>query len=245
MLTAYLDESGHESDLVIVAGFLGNDEQWTQCAELWRKGLGPQRRYLHMKKLRFNKFGIRRMLETLGAIPHDCGLRAIMSVTPVNYYSDLVNGTMAEKLVKGYYLSVISIIDTIVKRIPKDERVKLVFEQQDEYEKGTRIIFNSSNHKTPSGEPKLAGIEYIPKDSSVLTQPADYLSFALLQGFRDQTSKKYRWSEPILQNKQPAFGLVPERETLRKVIKRTIAQHPELMGDIGHFLRFPLSHPVK
>lgn len=132
MLTAYLDESGHEGNTVIVAGFLGDDSQWEQCAEEWQKGLGPQRRLLHMKELRWSKHGVRNTLATLGAIPHACGLREVMGVAPVMYYNDLVAGTMAEKMTKGYYIAVIAIIDSILKNIPKHETVKLVFEQQDE-----------------------------------------------------------------------------------------------------------------
>ncbi len=217
--------------------FLGTDEQWQDCAQKWRKGLGPQRKMLHIKDLRFNKFGIRRMLETLGAIPHASGLRAVMAATPVEYYKDLVAGTLTEKLTRGYYISVIAIIDSIVKNIPRNERLTLVFEQQNEYERGARMIFDSSQHKTASGERQLAGIEYIPSDSSLLTQPADYLAFALLQGFRDRTSKKYQWCLPILKNTQPALGIVPDRDNLRKVIANTVAQHPELMGDMDHFQR--------
>ncbi len=237
MLTAYLDESGHEGNLVIIAGFMGHDDEWTECAERWRNGLGPQRRLLHMKSLRWSKHGTRKLLATLGAIPHECGLRAVMAVTPVQHYEDLVSGTLAQKLVKGYYLSVIGIIDAILKNVPKDETVKFVFEQQEEYELSTRIILNARNDMTSTGARRVSGVEYIPKDDSILTQPADYLAFALLQGFRDQTSKKYKWCEPILKNKQKAFGIVQDRERLRKTIKATIDQHPELMGDIDHFVR--------
>jgi len=164
-----------------------------------------------------------------------------LGVAPVEYYSDLVAGTVAEKLTKGYYIAVIAIVDAILKNIPEDERVKIVFEQQEEYESNTRLIFNSNQSLTPSGERRLSGIEYIPKDDSVLTQPADFLAFALLQGFRDQSSKKYAWCEPILRNTQSAYGLVPNRDDLRKVIKSTLDNHPELMGDSAHFLATPIS----
>jgi hypothetical protein len=236
MLTAYLDESGHEGNTVIVAGFLGSDTQWERCATDWRIGLGPQRRLLHMKDLRWSKHGVRNMLATLGAIPHASGLRAVMGVAPVEYYKDLVVGTLAERMAKGYYIAVIAIIDAIVKNIPKDETVKLVFEQQDEYEPSTRMIFAVHTGTTPSGLRKLSGIEYIPKDSSVLIQPADFLAFALLQGFRDRTTKKYKWCLPILRNTQTAFGMVPDRDNLRKIIKNTMDAHPELSGDMAHFI---------
>jgi hypothetical protein len=40
MLTAYLDESGHEGkDLVILAGFMGTAEQWEKCEADWHSEL--------------------------------------------------------------------------------------------------------------------------------------------------------------------------------------------------------------
>ncbi len=55
MLTAYLDESGHDSkDWMCLAGFLGNENQWKDCSEKWRIGLGPNRKSLHMRTLRWN-----------------------------------------------------------------------------------------------------------------------------------------------------------------------------------------------
>jgi hypothetical protein len=48
---------------------------------------------------------------------------------------------------------------------------------------------------------------------------------------------KYQWCLPILKNTQPALGIVPDRDNLRKVISNTIARHPELMGDMDHFAR--------
>jgi hypothetical protein len=228
MLTAYLDESGHEAnDVVIIAGFLGNDEQWIRCAEEWKRGLGPQRKLLHMKDLRWSKFGTRKLLATLGGIPHACGLHAVMAGVRVTEYYDLVAGSIAEKLCKGYYFALIAIIDSILKNIPGDETVKLVLESQKEYEGSAHFIFEARDEVTPSGERKLSGIEYIPKESSLLTQPADYLAYAMLQGFRDRKSKKYQWCSPILRNSQVAYGIVPERDNIRRIIKNTLDEYPE------------------
>lgn len=228
MLTAYLDESGHETkDAVIVAGFLGNDEQWRQCAEQWRAGLG-KRKFLHMKKLRFKRDRDRQLLERLGPIPHQCGLRALLGVVPVIRYFDLVSGTAAEKLTKGYYFCLITIFDAIVKNTPKDEAVKFVFEVQEEYEIQARSYFDANKHHlTSGGEPKFNSIEFIPKNSSILTQPADYLAFSLLQQFRDPQSVKSKWCDPIRHNTQPVFGLVHDGEGLRRVIKSSLRKHPE------------------
>src|SRR5208283_2300018 len=53
MLTAYFDESGiHKGDhLCVVAGWVGNDAQWTSFVVDWIKALG-HRKNLHMKSLR-------------------------------------------------------------------------------------------------------------------------------------------------------------------------------------------------
>ena len=227
MLTAYLDESAHETEDVIVAGFLGNDEQWIQCAERWREGLG-KRKFLHMKDLRFKKPRVRELLGRLGPIPHECGLRALLATVPVNSYYDLVSDTPAERLTKGYYFCLITIFDAIVKNTPKDESVKFVFEAQNEYEILSRRFFDDNKHHlTSAREPKFNSIEFIPKDSSILTQPADYLAFSILQVFRDPKSLKSKWCEPIRRNTQSAFGIVHDGKGLRDVVKSSLGKMPE------------------
>jgi hypothetical protein len=228
MLTAYLDESGHETrDVVIIAGFLGNAEQWSCCAERWSKALLPSQS-LHLNELRWNKERTRKLLARLGPIPHECGLNAIIGAVRVGDYYDLVAGTQAEKLTKGYALCLLTVMDAILKNTPQDERVELVLEAQHEYKTQAEMIFRSHEERqTLEGLPRLSGIKFIPKESSILTQPADYLAYALLQGFRDQKSKKTQWCQPILQNLKPGFGMVPDREGLRAVIQRTLELQPE------------------
>ena len=172
MLTAYLDESAHETKDVIVAGFLGNDEQWEECARKWKVGLG-KRKYLHVKELRFKRDRDRELLERLGPIPHECGLVPLLATVPVSSYEDLVFKTRAEKMTKGYYLCLVTLFDAIAKNTPEDESVKFVFEVQKEYEIRAKWYFDGNEHRrTSSGDPKFSGIEFIPKDSSILTQPA-------------------------------------------------------------------------
>lgn len=232
MLTAYLDESAHETDDVIVANFIGSDEQWSQCAEKWRIGLG-KRKFLHMKKLRFQKARVKELLERLGPIPHQCGLRALLATVPVNSYSDLVSGTHAERMTKGYYLCLMTIFDAVVKNTPKDQSVKFIFEVQEEYEIRAKGFFETNKHHlTSTGEPKFSSIEFIPKESSILTQPADYLAFSILQQFRDPESLKAKWCEPIRRNTQEAFGIVHNGKDLREVIKSSLLKMPEFAKQI-------------
>jgi hypothetical protein len=227
MLIAYLDESGHEGkDAVVVAGFLGNENQWTLCEGLWREGLG-KRKSLHMKSLRWKKDRVRQLLERLGPIPHKCGLRALVGGVRISDYHDLVAGTKAEKLTKGYQFCVMTVMDALAKNLPNDETVKLIFETQDQYEVQARNIFeNNKHHVTTFGEAKFSSIDFIPKDSTSLTQPADYLAFAILQDYRDPKSTRARWCAPIRQITQPAWGMVPDQEGLRAVIKTSLDKHP-------------------
>jgi hypothetical protein len=228
MLTAYLDESGHETkDAVIIAGFLGNDEQWRECAAQWRAALG-KRKALHMKTLRWKKDSTRCLLERLGPIPHQCGLRALIGMLRVTDYYDLVSGTKAEKMLKGYYFCLMTIFDAVVKNTPKDERVKFVFEGQKEYEIRAKNFFNANEHRrTSAGEPKFSAIEFIPKADSILTQPADYLAFAKLQQHRNPQSQKTAWCTSIMLNTQPALGMIHDGEGLREVVKSALLKHPE------------------
>src|SRR5690349_4944011 len=79
MLTAYLDESGHESkNWMFLAGFLGNEEQWRDFVPKWQAGLGPQRKCLHMTELRWNRERTQTLLRKLGPIPEQCKLEPMM-----------------------------------------------------------------------------------------------------------------------------------------------------------------------
>jgi hypothetical protein len=43
VLTAYLDESGHEGQgMMVLAGFLGDDGQWRECEKKWKRALGKK-----------------------------------------------------------------------------------------------------------------------------------------------------------------------------------------------------------
>jgi hypothetical protein len=48
------------------------------------------------------------------------------------------------------------------------------------------------------GKPKLANWRFIPKDSTSLTEPADYLAYALFQIWKNKTSRRSIWCRPIL-----------------------------------------------
>ena len=75
VITAYIDESGYGSkEIIVLGGFVGNDDQWTLCATAWKVGL-QRKKALHMKEQWWKKPNrIKPLLERLGKIPHSCGL---------------------------------------------------------------------------------------------------------------------------------------------------------------------------
>jgi hypothetical protein len=234
MLTAYLDETGHEGkDLVVLAGFLGDEDQWKKCEAEWRVGLG-KKKHLHMKKLRWSESKPHRhkeLLDRLGSIPHSAGLQAIYSAVRVADYEDLLDGTQMQKLMKGYFVTLLGIIDIVAKNIPPEETFKLVLEIQQEYAAGAYQIYLGMKARTPDGRRKLISLEFIEKDQSSLAEPGDYLAYALLQKYRDSKSLRCERCAPILENTRPALARnhLNERETLRKFVRGLIVKYPDLM----------------
>jgi len=231
VLTAYLDESGQESkDYVFVAGFLGNEGQWKQCAREWKLALGA-RHGLHMSRLRWaNPKKIEPLLKRLGPIPHRCGLEPLLGGVRVKDYEDLVVGTPGAKVMAGYIAALYPLVIQMLKVVPPDERVELVFESQDRYESlvhttlSNLITVKDANFFMSDGvTPKLASWKFVPKSSTILTQPADFFAYTATQLYRDQKSVKSRLCMPICPNgnKSVAIGKVMERKVIRRTIELT------------------------
>jgi hypothetical protein len=232
MQTAYVDESGHETkDWMFVAGFMGDDEQWKQFVPMWREALGGKEA-LHMNELRWNNDRTRKLLARLGPVPDNCGLTAVVGGVRVSDYEDLLRGTPAKRLLKGYVACIYPLVVNILRSLPDTERLTIVFEQQHEYqpfaECALAAIVSLRNQKpnwflTRDGLPKLASWAFVPKNSTTLTQPADYFVYALRQLYHDRHSKKTEWCKPILTSGNgQGIGAV----MTRKLIRQTIVELP-------------------
>jgi len=135
MYTAYLDETGvHDNHWVFIAGFLGKKEQWESLIPQWKLGLG-QREKLHMHKLRWANSSTKRLLSTLGPIPKRCGLRPVVGGIKYSDYEDLIKGTIIQKPAQAYLCSMVALVSSILKFLPTDERVELVFAEQSKYKR--------------------------------------------------------------------------------------------------------------
>jgi len=229
MLKAYIDESGHESKgWMFLAGFLGREEQWRDFVPKWKSALGPQRKFLHMRRLRWKKDSTKQLLARLGPIPEKCGLEGLMAGVRFQDYEDLVFGTREEKLLKGYMACLMPMVIQTLRGIPDDERLELVFEQQREYQPFVNMALpfaamsNQPWQVTKDGRPKLAKWSFVPKGSTVMTDPADYLAFALREVWTDRKSKKAEWCKPILTSGSgKGYGVVMKREMIRRIISNT------------------------
>jgi hypothetical protein len=230
VLTAYLDESGQESNAyVFIAGFLGNDEQWKKCAVDWKAALGA-RKALHMNRLRWAyPKKVEKVLNRLGPIPYQCGLEALLGGVRVGDYEDIVKGTLSEKLMTGYIAALYPLVIQMLKVVPSNERVEIVFEAQERYETLVHIVLTNLTKSrepeflTDDGLPKLANWSFASKASTMLTQPADFLAYAVTQIYRDSKSEKSRLCLPICPGgeKSTVIGAVMPRNQIRSVVQVT------------------------
>lgn len=197
MLTAYLDESGTEEERVVVAGFLGNKSQWDAFGPKWIEQRSPKQ-FVHSKALRWGRDKTRRLLERLGPVTKECGLKPLHGSVKTADFIDLVPDDMRPRF-KGYLLCLYAVVLHILKSVPLDERIKLVFEQQHEYEMSARRIFSLF---ALAGNKDSIEVSYVSKTSCPLLEPADCLAHCILQLQRDPTSHKVKLCAPILSNSE-------------------------------------------
>jgi hypothetical protein len=229
MITVYLDESGQSerNSIMVLAGFWGNKEQWDALVPDWVSCLG-KRKSLHMKTLRLNsKTGAARgkiLLDRLGPLPHKHKLTPLFAAVKVSDYSDLIEDTKSEREFTGYRVCLVAVMQRLSKYIPAHESIKLVCEDQHEYEIPARQAFRQVRVTPPISSPDrpyFSGIEFIPKHSSVLTEPSDFLAYAIAEGYnRGVNSRKAKLCKPIIGPSGQVYGLLLEREWLRRTISK-------------------------
>lgn len=209
-VSVYVDESQHVgAGHVVVSGFCGVEEQWRAFAPAWKIALG-KKRGLHMKELRWNGRGaekrVRDWLATLGAIPHHYGLKPIYGAIETSDYSDILAGeSELQKKLCGYLVCLSVIFACLTTRLPGHAKIKIICERQRCYESLARALFESYSTmvaKDPRN-PFFSGIEFIPKNYSALTQPADFLSFAMTKFLDQRGTRKDAWCRPIFGGIRP------------------------------------------
>lgn len=218
ILTAYMDESGiHDRDWCVVAGFIGNDEQWKDCIKKWRVGLGKSRG-LHMRTLRWHKTErVRKLLDTLGPIPESCGLKKIWAALRLQDYEDLLPEELKENPeISPYMLCTAVIFARTAKMVPSGQRIAFVFALQKRYSRLVALPVWFLRHFV-SGR---FSVTYL-TERTMLTEPADYLAFEIRQTQIDINSKKSRLGRSIIGDGQ-GYGAIATKDGIRKVMTNTI-----------------------
>jgi len=204
MITAYLDESEHsDSDkYTVVAGFRGKKDNRDLFLPEWKQALG-NRKCLHMQSLRWNhadaEHRVRDLLARLAPVPYKCGLIPVYAAVRANDYSDLTRGYPRLEAIGGYLLSLTHVFTLLMETVPVVERVKIVCEEQSQYEATAHELFRvfKKQGKRDGGIARLASLDFVPKGSIVGIEPADYLAFSIAKTFLEPESKKALWSRPI------------------------------------------------
>jgi hypothetical protein len=210
---------------MFLAGFLGREDQWKEFVPKWRNGLGIQRKFLHMTDLRWKMDRTRKLLERLGPIPEECGLIPVLGGARYADYEDLIAGSREEKVLKAYVVCLSALVAQVLRVVPAHERLELVFEEQRQYERLTNMALHSFSDTQPSihpwlktkdGRPKLAKWSFVPKGSTIMTDPADYFAFALRESWANKESKKARWCASIMKSgKGHGIGKIYTRKEIR------------------------------
>lgn len=158
-----------------------------------------------MAELRFKKDHERKLLGRLAPIPVGSGLEPVCGGIRVSDYESLLpDSAIVRKLHCGYISALFPLLIGVLTHVPENERLELIFEQQDVYSGITDLVLDAvSNSSLPmcrtiDGRSKLAKWGYVPKGSTLLTDPADFFAFSLLQYYRDPNSLKSQWCRPLL-----------------------------------------------
>lgn len=229
MITVYLDESRQDDpdSVMAVAGFYGDRDQWNALAPEWNAALG-KRKMLHMSDLRMRSQPKRakRLLDGLGPLPYKHGLRPIHGAVRASDYLDLLS-ERSQKELAGYSICLLTIMAALNHSIPSNESIKIVCEMQHKHREDAGRMFKAfrmmASHPL---KPYFDGIEFIPKDSSILTQPGDFLAYAITHYYQDPGSLKSQLCLPIFGPTDRVWGWTLPRQTVREmfmqIIKRQI-----------------------
>jgi hypothetical protein len=163
-----------------------------------------------MKNLRWNgKAATRRVkpfLELLGPIPLKNKLLPVYGAVKVSDYADLLEGKPEyEKKVCGYIVCLSVVLAILNKVVVGHAKIAIVCEEQTHYEPLARDLFDSFRQLVggDASNPFFSSINFIAKDSCMLTQPADYLAFAMGKYLDEPGGRKDSWCRSIFCGKPP------------------------------------------
>jgi len=213
ILTAYFDESGvHDDDqrenhCCVVAGYVGNSEQWHDLAAEWIPAIHP-RKNLHMKKLRWNQHPERigPLLARLGPLPEKYNLQPVQVwVRWCDYKA--VFGKPNDPFTEPYVLCAnLSIVACLLEFLPSDDSIYFIFDRQEGIRRETMQKVRDVTYDWLGVDRRVEGIEFISRHQTVCLDPADYLAFMSHEEALDAESRKVKLGRTIFDGRQSIGG---------------------------------------
>jgi len=207
LLTAYFDESGtgHHEQLCVVAGFVGNDAQWASFISDWIPALGRHRKNLHMTKLRWNQRyeAITKSLAPLGEIPYRYNLAPVNVRMWHRDHKEIIEGKVDAEFTSPYQLCATTCITTVLSDIAApDDEVLFIFDRQEGKRAEEMNKLREWVYRWAKLDKRVKDINFVPRESTVCLDPADYLAFQLRHHNIDPKSEKAKAGMSILAAKQ-------------------------------------------
>jgi len=145
-------------------------------------------------------------LARLGEIPHKHKLIPIHGATKVSDYADLIEHDPKYKnkvILNGYTAALNLVFNKLLDNFSPMTVIKIVCEQQEYYSDLANQLFRAFSMSLAEYHPMITGMEFIMKNTSVMTQPADYLAFAIGKYLDERGTKKDLWCRPIFGDFDP------------------------------------------
>jgi hypothetical protein len=223
LLTANFDESGtgHNEQLCVVAGFVGNDAQWASFIADWIPALGRHRKNLHMTKLRWSQRydAIAESLALLGLIPHRYNLAPVNVRMWHRDHKEIVEGKVSSEFTSPYQLCATTCISTVLSEIAgPDDEVLFIFDRQEGKRAERMNKLRDWVYRWAKLDKRIKDINFVPRETTVCLDPADYLAFQLHHHGLDPESKKAKAGMPILAAKH-IYGGEYSREYLALTVQ--------------------------
>lgn len=217
MLTAYFDESGiHKGDhLCVVAGFVGNDSQWSAFIHDWIGALKP-RLNLHMRKLRWKQHPDRvaPLLARLGPIPYRYNLTPVYCGMRQRDYEQLMKGKLREKFTTPYMNCAQTCMALVLEEIAGSEDVLFVFERQ-RVNQSAMDNLKSFVFGWMGVDKRVQDITFSTAKKTVCLDPADFLAYQLREWKLNSDSVKAKMGMSILQG-DPHGGVLTREQIKQK-----------------------------
>lgn len=212
VLTAYFDESGlHDDDprenhCCIVAGYIGNSDQWHALAAEWIPAILP-RKNLHMKELRWKQHPKRigPLLARLGPLPEKYNLQPVQVwVRWCDYKATFRKSN--DPFMEPYVLCAnIAIIVSLLEFLPEDDSIYFIFDRQERLGRETMEKVRDVNYEWLGIDKRVSGIDFISRETTVCLDPADYLAFMSHEQALEPESQKSKLGQSIFDGR-PSIG---------------------------------------